>query len=55
MTESTRAASKSVEIAFWRMASEIRRILNSNLSDAAKLEQIENEVRNLGEDVASGL
>lgn len=44
---------RAIETAFWRAASEIRRILKSNLSDKAKLDQIEIEVRNLREDVVS--
>jgi len=44
---------RAIETAFWRAASEVRRILKSNLSDKAKLEQIEIEVRHLREDVVS--
>ena len=44
---------RAIETAFWRSASEIRRILKSNLSDKAKLDQIEMEIRHLREDVVS--
>ena len=44
---------RAIEAAFWRSASEIRRILKSNLSDKAKLDQIEMEIRHLREDVVS--
>ena len=44
---------RTIETAFWRSASEIRRILKSNLSDKAKLDQIEMEIRHLREDVVS--
>ncbi len=44
---------RAIETAFWRSASEIRRILKSNFSDKAKLDQIEMEIRHLREDVVS--
>lgn len=44
---------RAIETAFWRSASEIRRILKSNLSEKAKLDQIEMEIRHLREDVVS--
>ena len=44
---------RTIETAFWRSASEIRRILKSNLSDKAKLDHIDMEVRHLREDVVS--
>ena len=44
---------RTIETAFWRSASEIRRILKSNLSDKAKLDQIEMEIRHLRDDVVS--
>ncbi len=44
---------RAVETAFWRAASEIRRTLKSNLSDRAKLDQVEIEIRHLREDAVS--
>ena len=44
---------RTIATSFWRSASEIRRILKSNLSDKAKLDQIEMEIRHLREDVVS--
>lgn len=44
---------RAIESAFWRSASEIRRILKLNLSDKAKLDQIQMEVRHLREGAVS--